>query len=54
MQLTEFEKPLHNLVAKKTLSNFGVFVIEFEDQYRIQATENNTSLLERFLNWLGF
>ncbi|WP_431136503.1 right-handed parallel beta-helix repeat-containing protein [Psychroserpens mesophilus] len=57
MQLTAFEKPLHNSIAKKTLSNFGVFVIEFEDQRKVQVSEDNEdqpNVLERFFSWLGF
>lgn len=54
MGLTRFKKPLHNSVAKKTLSNFGVFEIEFEDQQTAQDSEDKPSLLKRFFNWLGF
>ena len=54
MQLTEFEKPLHNSQAKKTINNFGVFIIEFEDQRTAQVTEEKLNLFERFFKWLGF
>lgn len=54
MQLTEYEKPLHNSIAKKTIANFGVFIIEFENQRTTQVTEEKLNLFERFFNWLGF
>jgi hypothetical protein len=54
MQLTEFEKPLHNVSALKTLSNFGVFRIEFEDQKIAETSNEKPNLLDRFLGWLGF
>lgn len=54
MQLTKFEKPLHNSEAKKTLSNFGVFVIEFENQRTVQVIDDKQNLIERFFKWLGF
>lgn len=54
MQLSEFEKPIHNTAAQKTLSNFGVFVIEFEDQRTVQVSEENPNFLIRFFSWLGF
>ncbi|MEO1033129.1 MAG: hypothetical protein AAFX55_17125, partial [Bacteroidota bacterium] len=31
MALSEFEKPLHNTIATKSVSNFGVYRVEFED-----------------------
>ena len=30
MALKEFDLPLHNTKAQKTLDNFGVFIIEFK------------------------
>jgi len=30
MNLKDFEKPLHNIKAKKSLNNFGVYVVEFK------------------------
>lgn len=54
MQLTEFVKPLHNKSAQKTLSNFGVFVIVFEDQQVVQVSEERDTIFKRFFNWLGF
>ena len=30
MNLSDLEKPLHNITAKKTPNNFGVFIIKFE------------------------
>ena len=54
MQLTTFEKPLHNSLAKKTLSNFGVFIIEFEAAPVIEDTIENDNIFKRFFKWLGF
>ena len=54
MQLNEIEKPLHNTAAQKTLSNFGVFVIEFEEQIPIKETEERDNFFKRFFKWLGF
>lgn len=34
MGLTQFQLPINNKLAQKTASNFGVFVIEFEDRIR--------------------
>lgn len=54
MHLTDFEKPLHNKSAQKTLSNFGVFVIEFEAQSMVQVSEEKGNIFKRFFKWLGF
>ncbi len=54
MQLTEFEKPLHNVSAQKTVSNFGVFIIEFEVQESNQVSEEKDNIFKRFFKWLGF
>lgn len=54
MQLSEFEKPLHNSLAKKTLSNFGVFSIEFESQKVAETSTKKLNFFDRFLGWLGF
>ena len=32
MNLSDFEKPLHNTIATKSANNFGVFRIEFDKQ----------------------
>ena len=50
MQLTEFEKPLFKISAQKTLSNFGVFVIEFEDRHADQVSQKRDNIFKRFLN----
>ncbi|MEO6348268.1 MAG: right-handed parallel beta-helix repeat-containing protein [Aquaticitalea sp.] len=52
MQLKDFKKPLHNEVAQKTPSNFGVFLIEFESE-QTSYTEEKTGF-QKFLIWLGF
>ena len=56
MELTNFEKPLHNSKAQKTLSNFGVFVIEFETVSSAvdETQEDRKGLFKRFFKWLGF
>ena len=54
MQLTEFEKPLHNSKAIKSIANFGVFVVEFETQKTVQITEKKPNMFERLMKWLGF
>jgi len=54
MQLSGFEKPLHNTLAQKSLSNFGVFIIEFEDQKVTQEPEKKDNFFKRFFKWLGF
>ncbi len=46
-----FEKPLHNNIAKKTVSNFGVFIIEFEEN-KTTSTEALSGFQE-IINWLG-
>ena len=52
MSLTKFEQPLHNSTATKTLSNFGVFIIEF-DEGKTSSTEELNGF-QKFLKWLGF
>ncbi|MDG5492645.1 right-handed parallel beta-helix repeat-containing protein [Psychroserpens sp. SPM9] len=55
MQLTDFEKPLHNSKARKTLSNFGVFIVEFEPQENgVDTPEKKSNAIQRFFKWLGF
>jgi hypothetical protein len=55
MQLTDFDKPLHNSKAEKTESNFGVFILEFEDDTtEISKVKKKDSALKRFFKWLGF
>ncbi|WP_299336971.1 hypothetical protein [uncultured Psychroserpens sp.] len=55
MQLTAFEKPLHNTKAKKSLSNFGVFIIEFKPQgTEDNSVEKKEGVIKRFFKWLGF
>ena len=51
MTLTTFEKPLHNDKSKKTESNFGVFIIQFEVENTSSIQELNA--LQKFLKWLG-
>ena len=51
MQSEVFVKPLQNTKAKKTLSSFGVFQIEFEAETEAEPEKTN---FERFLDWLGF
>lgn len=52
MNSAKFKAPLHNTKAKKTSSNFGVFLIEFETA-QTPATEEATGF-QNFLKWLGF
>ncbi len=54
MQLTAFEKPLHNMKAKKTVSDFGVFIIEFDEEVLNQTPKEKDNFLIRFFKWLGF
>lgn len=55
MASTTFEKPLHNDKAQKTLSNFGVFVIEFEAKETSEtSTQKKDNAFRRFFKWLGF
>ncbi len=44
--LSAYEKPLHNTIAKKSASNFGVYRIEFEKPRR------KIGFLQRFFGWL--
>ncbi len=46
MGLSAYEKPLHNTIAKKSASNFGVYRIEFEKPRR------KIGFLQRFFGWL--
>jgi hypothetical protein len=52
MNISQFEKPLHNEKAEKTLSNFGVFMIDFDSNKTTSAEELNS--LQKLLKWLGF
>ena len=45
MNLTNFEKPLHNTLAIKSADNFGVFRIEFEKSEK-------KSFFKRLFGWL--
>lgn len=55
MQSTAFKKPSHNIKAKKTLSNFGVFIVEFDvSNSQDVIVEEKESALNRFFRWLGF
>ncbi|WCO00825.1 right-handed parallel beta-helix repeat-containing protein [Psychroserpens ponticola] len=54
MQLSAFEKPLHNTTAQKTPSNFGVFVIEFNAQRSTPVSDEKDNIFKRFFKWLGF
>ena len=47
MQLTEYEKPLHNTKAIKTLDNFGVYIIEFSE-----AENEKKGFFARLFGWL--
>ena len=51
MNLTAFQKPLHNDKAQKTESNFGVFIIQFQSEKTTSSEELNS--LQKFLKWLG-
>ncbi|OUR99359.1 hypothetical protein A9Q86_12355 [Flavobacteriales bacterium 33_180_T64] len=55
MQLTAFKKPLHSTKAQKTISNFGVFIIEFETQNTDEVSvKKKDNAIKRFFRWLGF
>lgn len=54
MQLAEIERPLHNTLAQKTLTNFGVFILEFDQEKKVLEDKNSDNLVERFFKWLGF
>lgn len=55
MQLTEIEKPCHNTKAKKTLSSFGVFILEFEEfDSKTSEKKKRANAIKRFFKWLGF
>nr|WP_321236297.1 hypothetical protein [uncultured Psychroserpens sp.] len=55
MQLTEIEQPLHNTKASKTLTDFGVFILEFEsDTIKDAVEKKRDNALKRFFKWLGF
>jgi hypothetical protein len=52
MRSIKFEAPLHNNITKKTLSNFGVFIIEFDNDKITSSKE--LSDFQKILKWLGF
>lgn len=54
MNNTSFKKPLHNSKAQKTPSNFGVFIIEFEEPAQTTAEVEEDNPFKRFFKWLGF
>ena len=55
MDTQNFVKPLHNTKAQKTLSNFGVFIVKFENDIPSEiSTQKKESALKRFFKWLGF
>ncbi|WP_040278848.1 right-handed parallel beta-helix repeat-containing protein [Psychroserpens damuponensis] len=55
MNNLNFEKPLHNTKAQKTVSNFGVFIVEFEHSIPSEiSTDQKDNALKRFFKWLGF
>ena len=54
MDQEAFTKPLHNTKARKTLSNFGVFIIEFNATTTEVPTKKKDSAFKRFFKWLGF
>ncbi|WP_298902693.1 hypothetical protein [uncultured Psychroserpens sp.] len=55
MQQKEFIKPLHNTKARKTLSNFGVFIIEFNTEATTEVpVKKKDNAFKRFFKWLGF
>lgn len=54
MQLTPFERPLHNTTAQKSMSNFGAFIIEFKKETPVLVSVEKDNFLKRFFKWLGF
>ncbi|MEM5565391.1 hypothetical protein WNY78_09755 [Psychroserpens sp. AS72] len=55
MDNQNFEKPKYNSKAIKTISNFGVFIVEFENNIPSEiSTEKKDSAFKRFFKWLGF
>ncbi|SDS03445.1 parallel beta-helix repeat (two copies) [Formosa sp. Hel1_31_208] len=55
MQIADFQKPLHNTKAKKTLSSFGVYIVEFESALPVETSEiKKGNIFKRFFKWLGF
>ena len=55
MDNENFEKPLHNTKAKKTVSNFGVFIVVFENDIPSEiSTKKKDNAIKRFFKWLGF
>ena len=55
MDNSTFEKPLHNTKAQKTVSNFGVFIIAFENDIPSEiSTEKKDNAFKRLFKWLGF
>lgn len=54
MQLTAFQNPLHNTSTNKTLSDFGVFIIEFDEEIQTEDSDEKDNFFKRFWEWLGF
>ena len=54
MDLTNFEKPLHNTIATKSNENFGVFRIAFEEKKinEKKKAKKNENIFKRFFQWL--
>lgn len=52
MNSNKFEMPLHNTNTKKTPSNFGVFMIEYDDNET--TSSEDLSSFQKILKWLGF
>lgn len=53
MEHTTYMKPLHNAKAKKTMSNFGVYRIEFDSLSTSETELKSEGFLKRFFSWLG-
>lgn len=51
---TTFQKPRHNNSAKKTLNNFGVYLVKFDVIEHELPTKKSNGFLQRFFKWLGF
>ncbi|MBO6606149.1 right-handed parallel beta-helix repeat-containing protein [Psychroserpens sp.] len=56
MDGSEFKTPMHNTKAKKTMSDFGVYRIEFEslEKIEVKAQQESKSFFKRLFGWLGF
>ncbi|MBR9914087.1 MAG: right-handed parallel beta-helix repeat-containing protein [Algicola sp.] len=55
MALTAYAEPKFSPKAKKTLSNFGVFVVEFDDEAPKEIpSQKQRNLLKRFFSWFRF